>query len=45
MYRQYDPYMPFDVTEKFEPTLYSAALPVTGAKRGSNRQKLYDALG
>ena len=32
-------------TQRLEQTQYSAALAVTGAWRGTNRQRLYDELG
>ena len=44
-YHRYDPDMRLSVTKRLEQTQYHAALAVTGAWRGTNRQKLYDELG
>ena len=45
IYHRYDPEMILNVTKRLEQTQYHAALAVTGAWRGTNRQKLYDELG
>ena len=45
IYHRYDPEMILNVTTRLEQTQYHAALAVTGAWRGTNRQKLYDELG
>ncbi len=45
IYHRYDPNMRLSVTKRLEQTQYHAALAVTGAWRGTNRQKLYDELG
>ena len=45
IYHRYDPDMRLSVTQRLEKTQYHAALAVTGAWRGTNRQKLYDELG
>ena len=37
--------MRLNVTKRLEQTHYHAALAVTGAWRGTNRQKLYNELG
>ena len=44
-YHKYDPRMVLDFTKKFEATQYAAALAVSGACRGANRDKLYEELG
>ena len=36
--------MSLDITKRLEQTQYSAALAITGAWRGTSRQKLYDEL-
>ena len=45
IYHKHDPEMHLHFTQKLEQTQYSAALAVTGAWRGTSRQKLYDELG
>ena len=45
IYHRFDPYMSLDLTRKLEQTQYSAALAVTGAWRGTNRQRLSEELG
>ena len=45
IYHRFDPNMSLDLTRKLEQTQYSAALAVTGAWRGTNRQRLYEELG
>ena len=45
IYHQYDPSMQSHFTQVLEQTQYSAALAVTGAWRGTRRQKLYNELG
>ena len=37
--------MSLNVTRKLEQTQCSATLAVTGARRGTNRQRLYEELG
>ena len=45
IYPRYDADMRLSVTKRLEQTQYHAALTVTEAWRGTNRQKLYDELG
>ena len=45
IYHRYDPDMRLSVAKRLEQTQYHAAIAVTGAWRGTNRQKLYDELG
>ena len=45
IYRRHVPEIIQNVTIRLEQTKYSAALAVTGAWRGTNRQKLYKELG
>ena len=45
IYHKYDPEMRLTFTQRLEQTQYSAALAVTGAWRGTNRQRLYEELG
>ena len=45
IYHRYDPEMRSHFTQALEQTQYSAALAVTGARRGTSRQKLYNELG
>ena len=45
IYHRDDPQMQLNFTQRLEQTQYSAALAVTGAWRGTNRQRLYDELG
>ena len=45
IYHRFDPNMSLDLTSKLEQTQYSAALAVTGAWRGTNRQRLKEELG
>ena len=45
IYHRHDPEMLQNFTIRLEHTHYSAALAVTGAWRGTNRQKLYKELG
>ena len=45
IYHRYDPDMRLDITKRLERTQYQAALAVTGAWKGTNRQRLYNELG
>ena len=45
IYHKHDPEMHLHFTQKLEQTQYSVALAVTGAWRGTSRQRLYDELG
>ena len=45
VYHKHDPHMALDVTKQLEQTQYSAALAITGAWRGTSRQRLCDGLG
>ena len=45
IYHKYDPKMSLSFTQRLEQTQYYAALAVTGAWRGTNRQRLYEELG
>ena len=45
IYHRNDPDFRLDFTNKVEAVQYSAAIPVNGAWRGTNRQKLYEELG
>ena len=45
IYHKYDPHMVLDFTKKLEAAQYAAALAVSGAWRGTNRDKLYEELG
>ena len=45
VYHKYDPEMKLDTTKRLERTQYSAALAVTGAWRGTSRQRLFEELG
>ena len=45
IYHKYDPHTTLDATKRLEQTQYSAALAITGAWRGTSRQRLYDELG
>ena len=45
IYHKYDPDMKLDFTKKLEQTQYLAALAVTGALRGTSRQRPYEELG
>ena len=45
LYHRYDPEMRLGFTQKLEQTQYAAALAVSGAWRGTNRQRLYNELG
>ena len=45
IYHRFDPNISLDMTKKLEQTQYSAALAVTSAWRGTNRQRLYEELG
>ena len=45
VYHKYDPEMRQDITKRLEQTQYSAALAVTGAWRGTSRQRLLEELG
>ena len=45
IYHRNDPEMIENFTIRLEKTQYSATLAVTGAWRGTNRQKLYNELG
>ena len=42
---KYDSEMKLDTTKRLERTQYSAALAVTGAWRGTSRQRLFEELG
>ena len=44
IYHRYDPEVQLSFTQKIEQTQYAAALAVTGAWRGTNRQRLYNEL-
>ena len=44
IYHRFDPNMSLDLTRKHEQTQYSAALALTSAWRGTNRQRLYEEL-
>ena len=45
IYHRDDTQMQLNFTQRLEQTQYSAALAVTGAWRGTSRQRLYDELG
>ena len=45
MYHRYDPEMQYAFTQRLEHIQYSAALAVTGAWRGTSRQRLGEELG
>lgn len=45
IYHRDDPGMQLNFTRRLEQTQYSAALAVTGAWRGTSRNRLYDELG
>ena len=45
IYHRYDPEMRLGFTQKLEQTQYSAALAVSGAWKGTHRQRLYNELG
>ena len=45
VYHRYDPDLSSVITKRLEQTQYAASLAVTGAWRGTSRQKLYDELG
>ena len=45
IYHRDDPHMQMNFTQRLQQTQYSAALAVTGAWRGTSRQRLYDELG
>ena len=42
---KFDPGLTLEFTRKLESTQYTAALTVTGAWRGTNKNKLYEELG
>ena len=44
IYHRYDPDLRLDLTKRLEQTQYSAALAVTGAWRGTIRQRLFNEL-
>ena len=44
IYHRHDPRLSLDATKRLEQTQYSAALAITGAWRGTSRQRLYDQL-
>ena len=44
-YHKYDPQMHLNFTHRLERTQYCAALAVTGAWRGTRRERLYQELG
>ena len=43
-YQKYDSKFKVDFTKKLESTQYSGTLPVTGAWRGTNTDRLYEEL-
>ena len=45
IYHKFDPAFTLEFTRKLESTQYTAALAVSGAWRGTNRNKLYEELG
>ena len=45
IHHEHDPEMHRHFTQKLEQTQYSAALAVTGAWRGTSKQKIYNKLG
>ena len=45
IYHKYDPEFKLDFTKRVESTQYSAVLAVSGAWRGTNRDKIYKGLG
>ena len=45
VYHKYDPDLSSVITKRLEQTQYAASLAVTGAWRGTSKQKLYDELG
>ena len=45
LYHQYDPNFSSSLTTVLESVQYSAALAVTGARRGTNTDKIYEELG
>ena len=45
IYHGHDPQMSLDITKRLEQTEYSATLAITGAWRGTSRQRLYEELG
>ena len=45
IYHKYDPDMRLNFTQQLEQTQYKAALAVSGAWKGTNRQRLYEELG
>ena len=45
IYHKYDPEFKLDFTKKLESIQYSEALVVTGARRGTNTDRLYEELG
>ena len=45
IYHKFDPDFTLEFTGKLESTQYTAALAVSGAWRGTNRNKLYEELG
>ena len=45
IYHKYDPEMCLSLTQRLEQTQYSAALAVSGAWRGTTRQRLYEEIG
>ena len=45
VYHKYDPDLSSVITKHLEQTQYAASLAVTGAWRGTSKQKLYDELG
>ena len=45
VYHKYDPQMHLNFTQRLERTQYCAALAVTGAWRGTSRERLYQELG
>ena len=45
IYHKHNPDLKLDYAKKLESTQYSAAFAVSGACRGTSRQKLYDQRG
>ena len=45
IYHKFDPEFALEFTGKLESSQYTAALAVSGAWRGTNRNKLYETLG
>ena len=45
VYHKFDPQMKLDTTKRLKRTKYHAILAVTGACRGTSRQRLFEELG